>query len=131
MTQPPNYYHVLGLIPPASPEQIRAAYVRLIKQLHQDRARPGPPSMRLHQLQQAYHSLRDAERRGSHDQMLFEREQLRRSDVRRIQRRIRRLDQGRARPLRRAAGRNAGRYWMIAAASGGLLALLATNFLLL
>lgn len=119
MTDPPNYYHVLGLTPPASPEQVRASYIRLLKQHHPDRVARGPASQRLQHIHQAYRCLRDAERRAAHDCDLLMRERAHRSRVRRVRRRMRRLD--RRRPKLGFARRS----YVMVAASGGVLFLLA------
>jgi curved DNA-binding protein CbpA len=122
MSEPPNCYHVLGLSPPVTAEQVRSSYVRLIKQHHPDRARPGPPSLRLQEIQRAYQTLRDDRRRADHDQTLIEREQAHRADMRRARRRISRLEHPRPRPRR--GQKIAWPRPLIAMSAGGLLLLI-------
>ncbi|MDB5697001.1 MAG: hypothetical protein JWN21_2544 [Sphingomonas bacterium] len=122
MREPRNCYHVLGLSPPVTAEQIRSSYVRLIKQHHPDRIRPGASPLRLQQLQHAYHTLRDDGRRADHDQALLEHAQAHRADMRRARRRISRLEHP-----RRPDVKGPGSSWqrpLIAASAGGLLLLI-------
>ncbi|HEU0044516.1 J domain-containing protein [Sphingomonas sp.] len=118
MSEPPNYYHVLGLSPPVTSDQVRASYVRLLKQHHPDRVRPGPRSRQLQHLQRAYQTLRDAERRADHDRMLLEREREHRVDMQRARRRLRRLDHP---PPRQRRQRMPWRGRLLLIAAGGLL----------
>jgi molecular chaperone DnaJ len=66
-----DYYLVLGVARDASPAAIKRAYRRLAKKLRPD-AQPGSSLEALQDLQAAYETLTDAERRRRHDEMLTE-----------------------------------------------------------
>ena len=63
-----SYFAILGLGSSASPEEIRAAYRRLIKEFHPDHftGDSGP----FQQIQEAYSVLSDAQKRSEHEQSL-------------------------------------------------------------
>ena len=122
MSELHNCYHVLGLSPPVTAEQVRSSYVRLIKQHRPDRIGSSASPMRVQQLQRAYQTLRDDRRRADHDQALLERAQAHRADMRRAQRRISRLEHPRQR-LRRGQ-KKAWPRPLIAVSAGGLLLLI-------
>lgn len=66
-----DFYVMLGLMRTATPEQIRAAYLERMKVLHPDRHAPcpdGAPSAA--DLNLAYWTLRDPERRAAYDRKL-------------------------------------------------------------
>ena len=64
-----SHYSILGIPRGESPEGIRAAYLRLVKALHPDRA--GAPSTRaFREVQQAYDVLSDPVSRRSYDEKL-------------------------------------------------------------
>ena len=66
-----DFYVMLGLIRTATPDEIRAAYLERMKVLHPDRHAPSPagaPSAA--DLNQAYWTLRDPERRAAYDRLL-------------------------------------------------------------
>lgn len=91
MNEPLNCYHVLGLSPPVTTEQVRTSYVRLLKQLHPDRVLTGPPLLRLQQIQRAYRTLHDARQRADYDSALVKQERAHRQGMRRARSRIRRM----------------------------------------
>lgn len=65
---PVNPYVMLGLPHAASPEEIRAAYRLLVKQVHADGAAvPHDAEDRLKQINAAYQFLKDPERRAAFD----------------------------------------------------------------
>ena len=64
-----SYYTVLGISDRASPERIRAAYLRLVKQLHPDHAGEAS-SHAFREVQQAYDVLSDPVRRRGYDRQL-------------------------------------------------------------
>lgn len=87
--KPTNHYAVLGVVPTASPAEIRDAYVRRLKESHPDLdPRIVYPLARVQDLQQAYHCLRDPEARAVHDAALRAAELVRASKLRRAQRRL-------------------------------------------
>lgn len=66
-----DYYVMLGLARTASPEEIRAAYLERMKVLHPDRHAPSPPGApSAADLNQAYWTLRDPDRRAAYDRIL-------------------------------------------------------------
>ncbi len=66
----PNYYEILGIPRDATPEEIRRAYISLVRRLHPDRNRlPGETELFL-EVQRAYEVLSNAERRATYDATL-------------------------------------------------------------
>ncbi|KAI8872961.1 DnaJ-domain-containing protein, partial [Ramicandelaber brevisporus] len=66
----PNYYADLGVPPTATPEEIRAAYMRLALETHPDRHPNEPASRYVPQFQRladAYFTLSDPRRRREYD----------------------------------------------------------------
>lgn len=66
-----DYYRLLGLTPDASTSAIKKAYRRLAKRYHPDLS-PSGGSDEFRELQQAYETLADAERRRRYDETLRE-----------------------------------------------------------
>lgn len=64
-----NHYKLLGVLPSASAEEIRAAYLARIKLCHPDAAGPNNPAREeeAQELNRAYSVLRDSSRRAAHD----------------------------------------------------------------
>jgi DnaJ-class molecular chaperone len=69
MEKPKNFYRVLGVAPNATPAAIRRAYRRLAKQYHPG-AGAGAQLEAFRELQLAYETLSDAERRQRYDETL-------------------------------------------------------------
>jgi curved DNA-binding protein CbpA len=71
MSDLPDYYAILGLLPAATRIEIRAAYRRLAKQHHPDangRDQDDPVACQfMYRLNEAYEVLRDPERRAAYD----------------------------------------------------------------
>jgi molecular chaperone DnaJ len=65
-----NYYLVLGVTRDCSQRQIKHAYRRIAKQLHPDASCIAPNTERFLELQQAYETLADAEKRRRYDDEL-------------------------------------------------------------
>ncbi|MEJ5239705.1 MAG: DnaJ domain-containing protein [Anaerolineales bacterium] len=66
----PNYYEILGVPRDATPDEIRKAYISLVRRLHPDRNRlPGETELFL-EVQKAYEVLSNAERRAAYDATL-------------------------------------------------------------
>ncbi len=71
--KPKNYYLILGVARDASTAAIKRAYRRLVKKLHPDVAMtPAPDDFR--EVQTAYETLTDAERRRRYDERLQQEE---------------------------------------------------------
>jgi molecular chaperone DnaJ len=64
-----NYYVTLGVPPNASPEEIREAYRRLVKASHPD-VSGAESGACFREVQEAWETLRDAERRRNYDATL-------------------------------------------------------------
>ncbi|MFN3741720.1 MAG: DnaJ domain-containing protein [Anaerolineales bacterium] len=66
----PDYYTILGVPRDATPEEIRKAYLDLVRRLHPDRnVLPGETQLFL-EVQQAYEVLSNAKRRAEYDATL-------------------------------------------------------------
>ena len=63
-----NYYAILGVLPNATPEDIRDAYLRRAKELHPDHY--GENSRPFLEMQEAYNVLSDPGHRSSYDRSL-------------------------------------------------------------
>jgi molecular chaperone DnaJ len=70
MERPKDYYRILGIPRDASPDAIRRAYRRLAKRLHPDVAAPISSIEDFREVQAAYETLSDAERRRRYDESL-------------------------------------------------------------
>ena len=73
MDRPKDYYRLLGVERNASADAIKRAYRRLARTCHPDKA-PGSSVQEFQELQAAYETLADAERRHRYDETLRERE---------------------------------------------------------
>lgn len=71
MDEPKDYYRILGVPRDASAAAIRSAYQRLTRR-RRPGGRPQAPAAALHDVQQAYEVLSDAERRRLYDASLRE-----------------------------------------------------------
>jgi DnaJ-class molecular chaperone len=71
MERPKDYYRILGVERDASPEAIKRAYRRLARKYHPDRG-AGSSIRAFQELQAAYETLGDAERRRRYDETLRE-----------------------------------------------------------
>ncbi len=70
MPEVKDYYKVLEVQPEATPEEIKRAYRKLARQHHPDRHQgKGEAEERFKQIQEAYDTLGDAERRAEYDRM--------------------------------------------------------------
>ncbi len=76
-TVPPqgSYYHVLGVTPTASVEEIRAAYRRLARTLHPD-ARGGQVDPAMASVNEAWRVLSDPGRRATYHSSMRARHEL-------------------------------------------------------
>lgn len=72
MDRPKDFYRLLGVPRDASTAAIRRAYRRLAKMIGPDRAAPAGSSEALRELQLAYETLADAERRRRYDESLHQ-----------------------------------------------------------
>jgi curved DNA-binding protein CbpA len=68
----PNFYNLLGIDPKADRQSIKQAYLAKIKEWHPDvnPDRPEEAEEKTKTLNQAYHILRDPEKRKNYDRML-------------------------------------------------------------
>ncbi len=66
----PDYYELLGISRDATPEEIRKAYIALVRRLHPDRnINPGETELFI-EVQHAYEVLSDPKRRAEYDAQL-------------------------------------------------------------
>ncbi|MBX2851286.1 MAG: DnaJ domain-containing protein [Phycisphaeraceae bacterium] len=65
----PNYYKTLELDPEATAAEIKASYRRLATMYHPDRNDSAEALKRFEDINEAYHVLRDAQRRSSYGRM--------------------------------------------------------------
>ena len=65
-----DYYDLLGLPREATPQQIKTAYRRLVRQYHPDVATAPDARARFLAIQEAYHTLSHPERRAAYDASL-------------------------------------------------------------
>lgn len=65
-----DYYRILGVEDDASPEEIRAAYRDLVRQYHPDAGLVKGTTFFFRQIQQAYETLSDPQRRQEYDERL-------------------------------------------------------------
>ncbi len=67
-----NYYQMLKVTPSASQNEIRKAYIALVKKCHPDILGEGNSgsSERINLLNEAYHTLKNPQRRAEYDRML-------------------------------------------------------------
>jgi molecular chaperone DnaJ len=73
MDRPKDYYRILGVKRDATADAIKRAYRRLARKLHPDRG-AGSSMEDFQELQAAYETLADVERRRRYDEILRERE---------------------------------------------------------
>ena len=85
-----DFYQVLGVGRGAASEEIRAAYIRLVKRHHPDMV--GHLPARLHDVQQAYRCLSDTKARAEHDRALDDHARHHLARQRAARRRLRRYD---------------------------------------
>jgi curved DNA-binding protein CbpA len=74
MASTESYYEILGVARSANAEEIRAAYLKLARELHPDRHQDNPlkdlAARRLVSVNEAYQTLGDAQRRATYDAQL-------------------------------------------------------------
>jgi molecular chaperone DnaJ len=66
----PNYYRLLGLVASAEPQEIKAAYRRLAKELHPDLNQNSTAAQRFQSVVEAYETLSDPKMRKAYDEVL-------------------------------------------------------------
>lgn len=62
-----DYYEVLGVKPDATAAEIRAAYIRLLKEWHPDTNKSAQSTARMQEINAAYDCLKDTMRRAAYD----------------------------------------------------------------
>ena len=119
-----DYYQVLGVTRKASPAELRAAYVRLLKRHHPDAAQPRASlPQRLRDIQTAYRCLSQPTTRAAHDRDLTSRERAHFQSQRAVRRSLRRYDRRYPQPaLPRPPVRRKPWRALLAAALGAALA---------
>lgn len=64
-----DYYHILGLDPDADDKAIKAAYRKLARKYHPDVSSDDNAEEKFKEVSEAYHVLKDAEKRAEYDQL--------------------------------------------------------------
>src|SRR3982750_1940242 len=64
-----DYYAVLGVAREASPEDIKKAYRKLARKYHPDVSKEPNAEERFKEVQEAYETLKDPEKRAAYDQL--------------------------------------------------------------
>jgi DnaJ-class molecular chaperone len=62
-----SYYVVLGILPGATADEVRQAYVRLAKMYHPDKNKSPDATVKMAEINVAYETLCDIERRKEYD----------------------------------------------------------------
>jgi curved DNA-binding protein CbpA len=76
-----NFYEVFGLSPTATRHEIRERYLELVRRYHPDRSSNKAPAERLlTQINIAFQTLRDPEKREAYDQILVRRDVAKQSN---------------------------------------------------
>ena len=115
-----DFYQVLGVARTATPAEIRATYVRLVKRHHPDVS--GSLPERLRDVQQAYHCLADPVARAEHDRLVLDSERSHLARQRAVQRRLGRYDNRHRTPPPRPARNRRWRAILLAAIGIGVAA---------
>ncbi|KAJ2607978.1 hypothetical protein H4S08_004623, partial [Coemansia sp. RSA 1365] len=68
MASQKDYYSLLGVVPTATPEEIRSAYMKKALESHPDRNHSTNATREFQTLADAYYTLSDASRRAKYDQ---------------------------------------------------------------
>src|SRR4051812_26710982 len=64
-----DYYAIMGLDRTASAEEIKKAYRKLARKYHPDVSKEGNAEERFKEVQEAYETLKDPEKRAAYDQL--------------------------------------------------------------
>src|SRR5215471_3497489 len=64
-----DYYAVMGVARDASPEQIKGAYRKLARKYHPDVSKEPNAEEKFKEVQEAYETLKDPEKRAAFDQL--------------------------------------------------------------
>ena len=70
MPQTQHYYDILGVSRDATPQQIKRAYLRLVRRYHPDVNPDASASERFLEIQEAYQTLSDPQKRAAYDRTL-------------------------------------------------------------
>jgi curved DNA-binding protein CbpA len=62
-----DHYAVLGILPRATPEEVKQAYLRLAKIFHPDKNRSPDATKKMAEINLAYEILCDSQKRGEYD----------------------------------------------------------------
>ena len=62
-----DFYTILGVLPNAEPEIIRAVYLALAKKYHPDSSGNAADEEKLREINEAYETLKDTEKRKKYD----------------------------------------------------------------
>ena len=122
-----DFYQVLGIAHDASPENIRAAYVRLVRRHHPDVLGYFPG--RLYDVQQAYRQLSNPAARAAHDRDIAAGMRAHLARQHSVQRRLGRYDRRHPAPQPRPGRTIRWRRFVVATVGVAIVAVISSGLI--